>query len=197
MSVLTICKILAAVLNWMILALGCFELGLWFLSFWNLKKLKPRFDQLNREIRSVSGAQRTGNFGVRDRVILLREKDWEEYTAFRKDYQKHIGSYDTFTSLIQIFTLLGILGTVAGLYIALHATMETGESLSYAGIGFALSSTVYGIIGAVVFKALDIFTTAPIVGYIDDGIDLFEKDYGVLNDEARRSVPADDGEDAP
>ena len=164
------------------------ESVLWIESFRRLRRFAQRFDSLSKEIKEVEkSVKKPGTWKISDRCSILREKGWEEYMNFRKDYQNQIGIYEIFSSLIQIFTLLGILGTVAGLHIALNAAASEGQSV-YEGVGFVLSSTIFGIIDAVTFKILDILFTTPKANYIEDGIDVFEKDYGVLSDEAKSGV---------
>ena len=74
--------------------------------------------------------------------------------------------YSAFSMCIQLFTLLGILGTVAGLYISMNADQNI-----YEGVEFALSSTVLGIIFAVFYKFCDILFVSIFINYIEDGID--------------------------
>ncbi len=105
--------------------------------------------------------------------------NWDEFDQFLADYQEKGRCYSVFSLLIQIFPLLGILGTVAGLYLA----MGSGQEL-YNGVELALSSTIFGIICAVIFKVVDIFITALLINDIEDGISRYEKMFKVDHDDA-------------
>lgn len=109
--------------------------------------------------------------------------DMSQLDSFLQDYQKKLGTYNTFVSIIQIFPLLGILGTVAGLYVAMNGNMNGNQAL-YDGVRFALSSTVLGIIFAVFFKIVDIFLVN-IINYIDDGIDRYKLNYRTENEKVQ------------
>ena len=61
------------------------------------------------------------------------------------------------------------------------------ETDMYTGVGFALSSTVIGIIWAIIYKIVDIIFTARAINYIDEGLDIYEKNYHV--DRAEATAP--------
>ena len=108
--------------------------------------------------------------------------------ASAKNIKKACRYITWFFLFIQLFPLLGILGTVAGLYIAMNTNDGTerlfaGEGL-YTGDGLALSSTVLGIFFAILFKVVDIFLSNA-VNKIDDNIDRYEKSYTVESQEAQ------------
>lgn len=47
----------------------------------------------------------------------------------------------------------------------------------YEGVRFALSSTVLGLIAAILFKVADVGVGSFFLNYIDDGIDRFRNNY--------------------
>ena len=63
---------------------------------------------------------------------------------------------------------------MAGLYLA----MSNGEDM-YEGVELALSTTVLGILFAVIYKVADIVITSALINYIEDGINRYEKIYKV------------------
>ncbi len=185
---LVICNLLYRVLNGTIIVLGVGELMLWVYALRRLMSAKRELGKIRQVESRISWHKNRSRVITETKSVVTRE-NWEAYIAFRDGYRKKIIPYDIFTTAIQLFTLLGILGTVAGLYIALNSASLSSEGFSYEGIGFALSSTVYGIICAVLFKTVEIVTDAVVVGPIEDTMDLFEKDYGVKND-ALKDLPA-------
>lgn len=178
---LALCTLLSNILNPIILILMIFELGLGVIVGWQLVHLKREINRLNASGRRAN--QRTlrkGRGQLTTTFESITEKDWNDFDAFLGLYQRDLVTCNFFSLLIQIFPLLGILGTVAGLYIAINS----GQDI-YEGVKFALSSTVYGIMAAVLFKIVDIIFTARFLNYIDDGIDRFEKNYHIVSQEAQ------------
>ena len=106
--------------------------------------------------------------------IVHVNMDYAEFEQVRNNYQKSESIYNVYTQIIQIFPLLGILGTVAGLYLA----VSSGENL-YHGVGFALSSTIYGLIATIFYKIIDIILETFIILPIEEGMENFEKDFGL------------------
>ena len=91
--------------------------------------------------------------------------------------------------IIQLFTLLGILGTVAGLFISLRHMENISQSKELLdGVKFALSSTILGIILAVIYKFFDIIIGSVWVNYIDDGITIFKNNYREDNTSSESGV---------
>ena len=178
---LALCTLLSNILNPIILMLMIFELGLGVIVGWQLVRLRKEINRLNASGRRRNQKTlREGRGKLTTTFESISEKDWNDFDAFLGQYQRDLVTCSFFSLLIQIFPLLGILGTVAGLYIAIN----NGQDI-YTGVKFALSSTVYGIIAAVIFKIADIIFTARFLNYIDDGIDRFEKNYNVVSQEAQ------------
>lgn len=180
---LAICGFLYKVLNGAIIVLAVGELALWAYALTRLWAARGELSRI-RQVESRSFWRRGRARVITETRSVVTRENWEAYVSFREGYRRKVIPYDIFSTVIQLFTLLGILGTVAGLYLSLQS--EAG--FSYEGIGFALSSTVYGILFAVVFKALELCTNAFLVDPIEDTLDLFEKDYGVKND-ALKDLP--------
>ncbi len=167
-----LCQFLNWTLNVGIFVLAIVEFGFFFLrSFAGLKQLKDKVDDLMQEEKQ-GFLERIKPHSYKRTTKVIKEWDYEEFDALRVEYQKTDKYYDTFALVIQLFPLLGILGTVAGLFISIN----NGEDLNE-GVRFALSSTVYGIIFAVIFKVLDIWLITRYVNSIDYGMERFEKNY--------------------
>ena len=79
---------------------------------------------------------------------------------------------------------------MAGLYIAIVDEMNI-----YEGVKFALSSTVYGIIFAVISKIIDIILVALYVNSINQNMERYEKNYMVYTEEAKNIVKTENNED--
>ena len=85
------------------------------------------------------------------------KKDWKEFDKFCDDYQNDSMLFSSVSLIIQIFPLLGILGTVTGLFVAMNGNADWSNAQNlFEGVSFALSSTVLGILFAVIFKSVDI-----------------------------------------
>lgn len=167
-------------LNGLILIIAVMETVFIIQAYPKLKSLKERINKLNG-ISSVKKVLR----GKDDRkleteTIVTSLKDWSEFDAFCDDYQNDSVLFSRISLIIQVFPLLGILGTVTGLFIAMNANADwSNAAFLFEGVRFALSSTVLGILFAVLFKFVDIFFSARFLGYIDDGIDRFRENYRI------------------
>ena len=187
-----LCKILDAVINPAIYILAIVEFVLLCVSVWTLKGFKKRISDLNRDnIRKVRLSKTKGKREVSKTIETTKSRNWDDFERFQRDYQKDSVYYSVFSLIIQLFTLLGILGTVVGLYIA----MNNGEDL-YKGVGLALSTTINGILFAVIYKLFDIGITATLLNFIDDGMDIFVDSYKADSDDATRSAMIESGKDA-
>ncbi len=181
---LKLCEVLAGCLNPVIAAVGFLEAVLLVCSFWILLGFRVRIDKLNRSVITKKGfSQKSGKGKVKTTYESTSSKNWYEFDQFLKEYQEKVKYYSAFSMVIQLFPLLGILGTVAGLYVA----MSQNQSV-YTGVEFALSSTILGIIFAVVFKVFDVILVSGFINYIDDGISRYEKVYSIDNEDARKGL---------
>ena len=180
--ILLICKGLDVILNWFILALFVYETYLGAKSWSILSGLKKRINKLNEPKVKKGRSFRRNRGEIETHYEGTPVKKWEDLDSFLKDYQNKGKTYTAFSLIIQLFTLLGILGTVAGLFVALQDMEDASNLLD--GVGFALSSTILGIICAVIFKVFDIFLVSRYITYIDEGIERYEKDFDINSSDA-------------
>lgn len=165
-------------LNPFILMLAVFVFGLFCYSLYKLFLLRNRIDALlGTKVKSKTVTSREPK-KIKSETVSESELNWDEFYEFCEQYQRDSISFTWFSSIIQIFPLLGILGTVAGLYFAMNSNqgLQNAQDL-YTGVRLALSSTIYGIIAAVIFKFLDVTVNSYFINYIDDGIDRFKDKY--------------------
>ena len=181
---LGLCKFLAATLNTCIILLAGVELFFAVISGIKLFKLKARVISINSiQIRRLGKPKRTGKARVTTTAEVVKDMDYhQDMDIVKEEYQNTESWYTAFSLVIQLFPLLGILGTVAGLYQAMNEQTDM-----YTGVGFALSSTVIGIIWAIIYKIVDIIFTARAINYIDEGLDIYEKNYHVDREEAAQA----------
>ena len=178
---LGMCKFLAATLNTCIILLAGIELFFAVIAGLKLFKLKRRVISINSiQIRHLGKPKRTGKARVTTTAEVVKDMNYhQDMDIVKEEYQNTESWYTAFSLVIQLFPLLGILGTVAGLYQAMNEQTDM-----YTGVGFALSSTVIGIIWAIIYKIVDIIFTARAINYIDEGLDIYEKNYHVDREEA-------------
>lgn len=174
---LTICMVLDAILNKIIGLAIIIELVLLvfiWAKFIPIRKMALLLD--NKTIEKTSNTKSKKE--KRTTYHVTKHLGWDDYENVCKKYQKNIWLHTAYLQIIQLLPLLGILGTVAGLYIAINTNSEwTNAQGLYDGVKLALSSTVYGIIGAVIFKIFDIFNTTVLINNIEDRLDLFRNNY--------------------
>ena len=177
-------------LNFVIFIVAVLEFFLACISGFRLSGSKKEIQKLNKGRKKGRISQRLGNGKRKTTYSEEEEKDFGEFNEFLKSYQKKMIIYNAFSLLIQIFTLLGILGTVSGLYIAIY-----NEQDIYDGVKFALSSTIYGIMAAVIFKVFDIIITSTLINYIDDGIEIYKMSFDATNSDLMMDAVAKNSED--
>ena len=175
-----ICEFLDRATNPVIIAVAVFEFVLMWVSIWIMVNFRIRIWKLNRkELKKSKPARKEARGKVEKTIEFESNRNWDEFDQFLEDYQKQGCWYSAFSLTIQIFTLLGILGTVAGLYLA----MKNGEDM-YRGVELALSTTILGILFAVIYKIVDIIIVSTCINYIEDGINRYEKIYKVDSEDA-------------
>ena len=171
-------NVLFNILNPLIGLLGLFEMGLMIISLIKLAKLKLQIDKLNKpDNKKLVDVQKQSKT-VKRSFSIENRFDWNEFDEFSNRFQLDMRWYSAFAMIIQLFTLLGILGTVCGLFIALKNWDDLSNSKALIdGVKFALSSTILGIILAIFFKICDTAICSLFVNYIQDGIILFKNNY--------------------
>ncbi len=173
-----ICKLLDIILNPFILVVAVGELALLIKVIWQQGNLLKRINKLNgREAARAKKVEVSGKKHTSTETLTF-VRDWDEYDRFYKQYQDDNRWYTAYTLVIQLFPLLGILGTVAGLYLAMQGNQDWQSAQGmFEGVRFALSSTIYGIMAAIAFKIGDVALQAFFISYIEDGIQLFQGNY--------------------
>ena len=175
-----LCNVLDKVTNPTIIAVAVLEFVLMCVSIWIMARFRIRIWKLNRkELKKSNTAKKQSKGRVEKTIELESNHNWDEFDQFLEDYQKEGCWYSAFSLIIQMFTLLGILGTVAGLYLA----MSNGQDM-YSGVELALSTTILGILCAVVYKVADIIIVSVFINYIEDGINRYEKIYKIDSEDA-------------
>ena len=169
---------LAKTLNYFIVILAIGEVFIMVRSYHEMKVLKERIDKLNAATTGRAVLTKAEPGKLRTEYTVTAERNWQEFDLFCDDYQKQSIWFSRFSLIIQIFPLLGILGTVTGLFIAMNSNADWSNAQGlFEGVRFALSSTVLGILFAVLFKIADIAFSARYLNYIDDGVDRFRENY--------------------
>ena len=96
----------------------------------------------------------------------------EALYPLKKEFNDLCSKYLAVAQFIPIFPLLGILGTVAGL---MQLVTSAGLEQLYGSLDIAMSSTLYGLIAAIVLKAVE---AAVVVKTIND-IETMLNDYEI------------------
>ena len=112
------------------------------------------------------------------RTLALRQRESapakrEDVDQLREEHNGHMSSYLTWSQIIPLFPLLGILGTVSGL---LEQVVAQDIDALYAALNTALSSTFYGLIFAIGLKIVDVFVLKQI-NRIESDLESYELKY--------------------
>ena len=157
--ILAISWFLSKTLNAGIVILAVVEAVLMIMAYNRMIVLKKRIDTLNGE---TPGKQvlRSKKAGIVETEYTIKvKKDWKEFDKFC-------------------------------LFVAMNGNADWSNAQNlFEGVSFALSSTVLGILFAVIFKFVDILFCSRYLNYIDDGVDRFRESYNVA-----REIPLGGGD---
>ena len=137
----------------------------------NLRALKAETE--NKLLHVGGGAQinpKTLAMRQRNTAIASREESYDKKDRF----MKLCSQYSTLSHLIPVFPLLGILGTVAGLY---QQVSSKDASVIYDALDMALSTTLWGLLTAVILKVLEAFLVIRLINDIDAAFDSYDVRY--------------------
>ena len=171
-AILAVSWFLAKILNPVIVILAIVEAVLMIMAYNKMIALKKRIDALNGETpgKQVLRSKKAGI--VETEYTVKVKKDWKEFDNFCDDYQNDSMLFSSVSLIIQIG----------------NADWSNAQNL-FEGVSFALSSTVLGILFAVIFKFVDILFCSRYLNYIDDGVDRFRESYNVA-----REIPLGGGD---
>lgn len=144
-----------------VIILGCLGIGAWIV------RLSKELDAFRQSLENMLGIRRdeiriTKNLSMKQQntAVNKREDTYEQ----RKQFHGLCKTYMMITQLIPLFPLLGILGTVAGLY--LQVRTQDSQAI-YAALSLALASTFYGLVAAIGLKIMETTMLSPKINELD------------------------------
>ena len=140
-----------------------------------LKTLKNEIATNMYGSAGLSAAINRKSFALKQRNTALSKR--EDLYPLRNRFNEICSTYLTWAQAIPIFPLLGILGTVAGLILQV-STQDAGAI--YAALNTALSTTMWGLIAAVVLKIVE---TAMVLKSVNE-IETMFSDYDLKFEDA-------------
>lgn len=96
--------------------------------------------------------------------------------GYETSFNKSVAWYNSFTQLIPVFPLFGILGTVAGLMLVLSQSNGNLEQVTQ-DLDFALRSTFYGLMWTIGLKILVALTAARMIEDTEIMLDDYNKKF--------------------
>ena len=149
-----------------------FGIALTALIFVNGSKLSAHKNRIDEAV-----SRRNKKWGVNpgDGAVVAEEDEDASITPdtirqYERDFNKDCALHNVYAQLIPIFPLMGILGTVAGLMLEANA-VDLSEMMS--SIDTALSSTLFGLIFAIVLKVVDAVFPSRII----EDVEVMLEDY--------------------
>jgi len=141
-------------------------------------QLKAHAQQVSEKLFSMKsqGVKQSRALDLKQRAMAVVKR--EDLYPLRKQFDELTSKYATWAQMIPIFPLLGILGTVAGLILQVEAA---DAAAIYESLHLALSSTLYGLIAAIVLKIVE---TALVQKHIND-IETMLSDYEIKYQDQR------------
>lgn len=138
------------------------------------KKLSDHARLVSEKLFSMksTGVKQSRALDLKQRAMAVVKR--EDLYPLRKTYDEIYSQYNTWAQMIPIFPLLGILGTVAGLI--LQVSSQNADAI-YASLHLALSSTLYGIIAAIILKIVEAAVVQKRVNEIDSMLSDYEIKY--------------------
>lgn len=145
----TLAKVIDFIINPLIGAFGVLVLIELIVT---ANKLKDHTAEVANKLFAMKsqGVKQSRQLDLRQRAMSVSKR--EDLYALRKTFDELTGKYTTWAQMIPLFPLLGILGTVAGLLLQVAAA---DAAAIYDSLGLALSSTLYGLIAAIILKVVE------------------------------------------
>ena len=172
---LAVTKVIDVIINPVIWVGAILVLAMLIVISRKLKELK------NSIIIALYGSKKTAF--INPKTLALKQRDTavskrEDLYPLRKEFNETCSKYLTWAQAIPIFPLLGILGTVAGLILQV-STQDAGAI--YAALNTALSSTLWGLIAAIILKIVEAWLG---LGNINE-IETYLSDYDIKYQDAK------------
>ena len=130
-----------------------------------------------KQINSVMNWKNTRTVINKKTKEVEDQSDSEKVTPdtireLQTEFNKTVSWHEAFSQLIPVFPLFGILGTVAGLI-----TQLSSKNLDtiFGSLKFALGSTFFGLIVAIILKILDSLCSARIINETEIILDDYDK----------------------
>ena len=150
----------------LIILLGLAVLAALGLSSIRFKEVLAAFDRI--EVRKSTYEEKLDKKGNVDTAAAVRVSyDRKKLEENRENYNRIYSRYVVASQLIGLFPLLGILGTVLGL---VTSDLTDIDSL-VAGLSEALYTTLWGLVAAIILKAVDAVVPGKLVNDIDAKFD--------------------------
>lgn len=138
------------------------------------KKLKQdtriKFEETRNEATIARG---TGNVGYE----VIQRFNVQRMDDVRQRFNEESAKYISWVQSISLFPLLGLLGTVVGLVPGLGSLTEQNFDVLYQSLGTALSSTIVGILCAIVLKVVSNFGASTVVNEIENILVENDREY--------------------
>jgi len=149
-----------------IVILGLAVLGALIMFSMRFREILAAFGRI--EIRKNSYEEKLDKKGNIDtRAAVTVSYDRKKLEENRENYNSLYSRYVVASQLISLFPLLGIFGTVYGLVTSDLADIESLVS----GLSEALQTTFWGLVSAIVLKAVDAVLPGKLVNDIDAKFD--------------------------
>lgn len=145
------------VVVWLIILLAVLTLGVWGFTFWTARKLKDSLRIVIRKANPTKVSSKSKTAGHEDQLLKMQE-------------HMNVG-YSFFANFTACFPLLGMLGTVKAL-IGIAGNMSKTD-IPIDQFFSALNTTLAGLIGAIIFKAVFDSILSPMVAYNNNEVNTF------------------------
>ncbi len=148
------------------------------LILWNGSRLSSHKSRIDE---AVSRRNRKWTVDPEDGAVFAKDDEDASVTPdtirqYEREFNKDCALHSVFSQLIPVFPLLGILGTVAGLMLGVNAASaaNAGNDAIMAALKPALSSTLFGLIFAILLKVIDAVFPSRVI----EDVDVMLEDYG-------------------
>ena len=134
-----------------IIIFGLFVGGVLFGCLARMWALLREFESkcIEKQSDSKTDISNDGKIGKNSTVsVIYKEVELEDH---RDKYEKTYALYSAFSQIISLFPLIGIFGTVWGLY---NSDLKDVDSLVQ-GLNLALTTTIYGLVASIGLKVVD------------------------------------------
>lgn len=138
------------------------------------QKVKECYTITEKEVKEASINS------IKRKRIIEESENFDAIDVIRKEYNEISAKVEASIQMISLFPMLGLLGTVIGIIMAMNNVASSKEPASMGEFGIALWTTVAGLVCAMVLKSIAIKSSMKYMDEIEAALYESDRRYNML-----------------